>query len=347
MLLRELPRHGVELELGLPSSRAVGTVPLGWRVTLLSPGRGLRWWIAPLAFVPYTVRLLRQRRPDLLRGHSVLFTGPSLLLGRALVGARVPIVLHHLHSESRWAWLENAVLRRADAVVTISEHSAAQLVAAGIDPARIHVVLPGIETPSDERSEPWPDAWPAPHALRLLYLSRLVDRKRPQIAVETLAEVIAAGLDASLAVAGDGPLRPELMALAGRLGVGDRVTFLGGVRETEKWRLYDSADVLLFPSRLEGFGFVVAEAQARGLPVVVAAGTATSEIVVDGETGFATEPTPSAFADAVLRLRDHEARMRVGIGARQAAKRFRWSASAAAVADAYRATLRAYGTFPN
>jgi hypothetical protein len=39
--------------------------------------------------------------------------------------------------------------------------------------------------------------------------------------------------------------------------------------------------------------------------------------------------------------------MRVGIGARQAAKRFRWSASAAAVADAYRATLRAYGTFPN
>ena len=67
---------------------------------------------------------------------------------------------------------------------------------------------------------------------------------------------------------------------------------VGRVSEEDKWRLYDSADVLLFGSTLEGFGLVVAEAQSRGVPVIAAEGTATREALADGESGLLVAPTP-------------------------------------------------------
>ena len=70
----------------------------------------------------------------------------------------------------------------------------------------------------------------------------------------------------------------------------------GRVSEEDKWRLYDSADVLLFGSTLEGFGLVVAEAQSRGVPVIAAEGTATREALADGESGLLVAPDAAAFA---------------------------------------------------
>ena len=115
---------------------------------------------APLVFTPYVLRLLRWRRVDLLRGHSVRHTGPALLLGRALARSRVPVVLHHHHLYPRWARLEAAIARRADAVVTVSEHSRRELVAAGVPAERVHVVLEGIAAPPPTGG--WPEAWPGP-----------------------------------------------------------------------------------------------------------------------------------------------------------------------------------------
>ena len=122
----------------------------------------------------------------------------------------------------------------------------------------------------------WPEAWPGP-GLRLLHLGRLEERKRPGLAIDTLAALRRSGGDASLVLAGEGPQS----ALAAR-AAGLPVRFVGRVSDADKWRLYDSADVLLFGSTLEGFGLVVAEAQSRGVPVVAAAGTATAEALEDG-----------------------------------------------------------------
>ena len=83
-LLARLPAHGIDLELGLPRDHAVAQPPPGWRVTVLRHRVGLHWVVAPAAFGPYVLRLLRGGRADLLRGHSVRHTGPKLLLGREL-----------------------------------------------------------------------------------------------------------------------------------------------------------------------------------------------------------------------------------------------------------------------
>jgi glycosyltransferase involved in cell wall biosynthesis len=319
-LLTRLPDHGIDLELGLPRDHAA--VPSNWRVTRLAHRLGIHWLLAPLVFTPYVVRLLRRRRVDVLRGHSVRHTGPALLLGRRLARRRVPVVLHHHHLYPRWAWLEAAIARRADAVVTVSEHARDELVARGVPAGRVHVVVEGVATPPATGG--WAEAWPG-EGLRLLYVGRLEARKRPDLAVAALR---SAGVPASLVIAGEGSLAPELG--------GDGVRLVGRVSETDKWRLYDSADLLLFGSTLEGFGLVVAEAQSRGVPVIAAAGTATREALAHGESGLLVPPTADAFGAAIRELADDDRRAAMSARAREVARRFDWDACAAGVAAVYR-----------
>jgi len=134
-------------------------------------------------------------------------------------------------------------------------------------------------------------------------------------------------------IAGEGS-QDELAARAAGLPV----RFTGRVSEADKWRLYDSADVLLFGSTLEGFGLVVAEAQSRGVPVVAAAGTATAEALDDGRTGLLAAPAPDAFAAAVRDVAGRREAM--SAAAREFARRFDWDACAAAVAEVYRGLVR-------
>jgi glycosyltransferase involved in cell wall biosynthesis len=306
-LLRRLPAHGV---------------------TVLTRRRTAHWALAPLVSLPAVLWLAR--RVDVLRGHSVRHTGPALLLGRALTGR--PVVLHHHHLYPRWARLEAAIARRADAVVTVSEHSKRELVALGVPAELVHVVVEGIARP--EPTGGWEDAWPGP-GLKLLYLGRLEPRKRPDLAVDTLAAVRAAGVEASLVVAGEGGREPLEARAAGQ-----PVRFTGRVSEHDKWRLYDSADVLLFGSTLEGFGLVVAEAQSRGVPVVAAAGTATVEALDAGRSGLLAAPEPEAFAARVRELADDGRRAEMAAHAREFARRFDWDACAAGVASLYRDLVR-------
>jgi glycosyltransferase involved in cell wall biosynthesis len=333
MLLERLPKHGVDLVLGLPRDHQVWSAPFTAEVDELRHRLGVHWTRAPLIFLPYVMRLLYTRRVDLLRGHSVRHTGPSLLAGRAIMRSRAPIVLHHHHLDPRWARLEAAIAKHADAVVTVSHHSRRQLVAFGVRPERVHVVVEGVARPAATRG--WADAWPT-EGLRLLYLGRLEPRKRPWVAVDALAAVRRSDVAASLVVAGEGELLEGLLTRTASAGLADAVRFVGRVSETDKWRLYDSADVLLFPSRLEGFGLVVAEAQSRGVPVIAACGTATEEALDAGRSGFLAPSDGEAFAARVRDLTDEPRRDAIKSRARAFARRFDWDACAAQVARIYR-----------
>ena len=329
-LLELLPAMGWTCRIGLPRNRAVEP-RAGWGVDLLRPGRGLRWYVAPAAFVPWLVRLLRGGGVDLLRGHSIRFTGPSLVIARRIARAQVPIVLHHLHTEPEFARLEAPILRAADAVVTISTASRRSLEEAGVARERIAVVPPGVDV---RQAEPaCRDAWP-PARVRLLFFGRLEPRKRPEWAVQALAAV-RADVDASLVVAGDGRLRDRVERLAAQLGVADRVRFLGGVDSATRDRLYASADLLVFPSVREGFGLVAAEAHAQGLPVVAIAGQGVDEIVADGGSGRLVPDAPDAFARAILELGEPSRREPMRAAARQRAGQLTWERCARATADVY------------
>lgn len=311
-LLRRLPGHGVELALALPGGHGWSAPPPGWRVDTVRDVRRAPWPLAPAVFGPW----LRRTPAALLRGSSVRFAGPSLLLERRRSGR--PVVLHHHHLEPRWERVELALLRAADAVATVSEHGRRALIAGGVASARISVIPNGVAAPAAR--DPWPQAWPSGPGLRLLHLGRLEARKQPAVAL-----AVAAAAGGRLVLAGDGPLRDEL--------TGRGATLLGRVSEEDKWRLLDAADVLLVPSALEGFGLVAAEAQARGVPVVARAGTGVEDVVRHGETGLLVDD--DGWAAALGALADPATRGRMGAAATLHAARFSWDASAARLAALY------------
>jgi len=106
--------------------------------------------------------------------------------------------------------------------------------------------------------------------------------------------------------AGDGSDRSRLEAKAKALGVGEHVVFSGRVEEAEKADLYRLADAYVMPSSGEGFGFVVLEALACGVPVVASTRDGTREAVRDGELGLLVDPKDAdglerAILDALSR----------------------------------------------
>lgn len=141
---------------------------------------------------------------------------------------------------------------------------------------------------------------------------RLSPEKRPGLAIDTLAELIARGERARLVVAGDGPLLGRLRRQAGDLPV----RFLGHVDGAERVAaLQASADVVVAPGPVETFGLAAVEALACATPVVVNAASALPAVI--GQAGLAAPATPAGFATAVQDLlgrpeqeRRHTARTR-------------------------------------
>lgn len=163
----------------------------------------------------------------------------------------------------------------------------------GFDLARVDVV--------PLFAEPPPAAAPVEPGLVLLP-SRLVRPKGVGVALDAMALLGAHRW--RLAIAGDGLNREEFQSQSRRLGIAERVTFLGEVCADDLAGWYARARVILFPVvRREPFGLIGVEALAYGKPVVAFSGGAVEEWLWPGETGLRVdERTPEAFAAAVREL---------------------------------------------
>jgi glycosyltransferase involved in cell wall biosynthesis len=119
-------------------------------------------------------------------------------------------------------------------------------------------------------------------------------RLHPNKGFDVLIEAMARLPRAYLWLAGAGTLETELRAQVARLGLAERVRFLGWREDTGS--LYATADLVACASRIEPLGNVVLEAWARGVPIVAAAGAGPIELIRDGETGLLV---PIEDADAL------------------------------------------------
>ena len=103
---------------------------------------------------------------------------------------------------------------------------------------------------------------------RLLFAGRLLGWKGVALAISATARLVREGRDVQLDIAGDGPLRPHLVAEITRYGLCDRVHLLGAIPRADLLALYGQADLFVFPSLHDSSGNVVLEALSRGLPVI-------------------------------------------------------------------------------
>ncbi|KDN81288.1 glycosyltransferase [Kitasatospora cheerisanensis] len=173
-----------------------------------------------------------------------------------------------------------------------------------------------------------------PHQVLLVMCSRLSGEKRPERALQALAELRRRHrIPAVLAVAGTGPLRRRLERLAAELRV--PVTFLGHLAErTDVAALLATADAVIAPGPVETFGLAALETLACGTPVAVSRSSALPQVV--GGAGVAAPDTGAGFADAVRELLDRPEAERRAV-ARSRAEEFSWEAATAAFLAAHHA----------
>ncbi len=136
----------------------------------------------------------------------------------------------------------------------------------------------------------------------LLTAGHLVERKGHHLIIEALKELP----DVDLLVAGDGEMRQTLEALAARIGVADRVIFLGAIPHNQLYRIYSAVDTLVLASDREGWPNVLLEAMACGTPVVATNVWGAGEIVRSSAAGLLVEErSPRALANAITELREN------------------------------------------
>jgi glycosyltransferase involved in cell wall biosynthesis len=133
----------------------------------------------------------------------------------------------------------------------------------------------------------------------LLTVGNLVPVKAHELIIAAMPDLP----DVKLLIAGDGPNRAMLEGLADRIGVRDRVEFLGSVPQAQLPAYYNAADAMILASEREGWANVLLESMACGTPVIASRVWGTPEVVGAPEAGLLLpERTPAAIAAAVRQL---------------------------------------------
>jgi glycosyltransferase involved in cell wall biosynthesis len=353
-LLVRMAARGIAFDILLARHKRHPEGVANWTIHRLPIGRGLRWPVAPLVLPPAIRRIYDTVRFDLLRVHSLRYIGPAALLARRRYRLDVPIVAHHHHldPDPLNPFIEGRVIRAVERVVVGSEFARSQAVAElGVPAEKFSVVPYGV----DGRFSPGPrpaalsGRWGLDDGPVVLFLGGLKARKNLVLLLDVWGAIARACPEARLVIVGSGPLRHRLEQRASAPGGSGRVVFTGYVPECDKVDYYRLADVLLFPSALEGFGFTVAEAMACGLPVVASNRGSLPELVVDGQGGFLADPDrPADFVTGTVRLlRDAALRAKLGAAnVERAQRRFRWERCAADTAAVYEEVLDAWRRRP-
>lgn len=257
-------------------------------------------------------------RPELWFTYHLYYKAPDWL-GPAVADAlAIPYVVaeaSHAPKRASGPWAVGhaaaaAAVRRADAVIGLNPDDRACLEHLGA--GRLHALAPFIDTAPFAAAA----AARARHRARLaraldlepgrpILLTAAMMRAGDKLAsYRVLAEALSrlAGESWTLAVAGDGPARPEVEAAFAVLPPG-RVRFLGQAAARALPGLYAAADLFVWPAVREAYGIALLEAQAAGLPAVAADSGGVAQIVAHGRTGLlAAEGDPGAFAEAVRAL---------------------------------------------
>ncbi len=175
----------------------------------------------------------------------------------------------------------------------------------------------------------------------LLYVGRLAREKNMGVLFDMAALAFREDPSLRLWLVGDGPYRDECTAMVRKLGIGDRVRFVGFVPRTEVDMYYEAADLFVFSSITETQGLVVQEAMSYGVPAVAVGGGGASEGIVDGMNGFVVRNDPGSFAETVVQVvKDDKLMAKLSDGATQFVRMHGTNEMTDKVLEVYRKVLR-------
>ena len=315
-MVKALRQQGVEVEIATTNDNGdcFLDVPLGERTIYQEvPVWFLPRFVLPMKEFIFSAELTKWlwqniRDYDLVHNHY-LFSYASSCAGFLARKNRIPYIVRTIGQLTPWALeqsrlkkqiytsaIERRNLDRAAAIHCTTAEEAEDVRKFGIDTQTITLPL-GVDAPATIPTAKLRlcQLYGIPQDRQIiLFLSRLHYKKRPDLIIKCLPEIITANSQAHLIIAGSGEKDyiNYLRQLVRDNQLSDRITFAGFVTGDEKQIVLQGADVFVLPSYSENFGIAVAEAMIAGLPVIITPGvqiapevsTARAGIVIDGET---------------------------------------------------------------
>jgi glycosyltransferase involved in cell wall biosynthesis len=338
-------------KLGFAGVRLRLTMPFGpgvWR-------GALRTVLFPFLFASTLGQLLwflRRRRIDIVNLHYPHDNYVYFALCRRLLPIRLVTSIHGRDAFDRerpkqtYSRAFRFILQSSDLIVLPSDVYKEKLLEAfpgarertvfihnGIDPVQFHA-----QARRDE---------PGRRGRYILCVAELQEYKAIDVLLRAAQPLLVADPALTLVLAGGGPLRAELEALASTLGIRSQTMFLGTQGAPEIARLMHGCEMLVLPSRMEPFGIVLIEAMACRTPVVATNVGGIPEIIEHERTGILAEPeNPQALTVAIRRLLDDATFSRtIGEnGFRKVMERFCATHNGAAYLTAFRSVLEPRST---
>jgi glycosyltransferase involved in cell wall biosynthesis len=283
-------------------------------------------------------RWLRRHRPD-----AVYFNRFEMIkVALPVVPGNVPCV-YHSHGLGSLGIPPQTVKRlnqRFFRTIAVSQSTLELLVAAGLRREKLARIYNAIDADAVRHAA---DACGPPLPQRtagdviFLHTAVINQNKGQHVAIEAIGKIPDPSI--KLWICGDihsdaaKPYREMLVRRVSELRLGQRVTFLGW--RSDVARVMAATDVIILPSGEESFGMALVEGMALGKPCIGTSRGGVPEVVADGLSGLIREPTPEAFADAMITLaHSSELRERMGQEAsRRVAELFALPRQAAAIAD--------------
>ena len=258
------------------------------------------------------IRFLRSYRFHLIHAHWLIPQGLVALLARLFIKSAPPLLCTSHGGDlfglqgNLFNMVKRLIVLNSTAVTVVSSAMLEEVIKLDAGYDQIHVIPMGVDL--QNRFVP-----PATRVNKgsLLFVGRLVEKKGLRYLIEALPLILKRHPEVCLRIAGDGPEKGNLKAQCAKLGISDHVRFLGAVKNERLPALYQTSDVVVFPSVIaddgdrEGFGLVLVEALGCECATVVTDLPAMRDIIIDGKTGLVVpQKSIRQLAEKVIGLLD-------------------------------------------
>jgi len=281
-------------------------------------------------------RICRQNKIDVITTQDPLLTGVVGYLIRKKFKIPLNVQLHgnYLNND---VWLKqsklnyllnmvgNYIVKKADSIRVVAQRIGQRLASKLNIPAEKFITLPVptnvarfINYQQDENLK----EKIAKFENVVLFVGRLSKEKNVEALLVAAKKVLPTYPRTSFLIVGDGPMREDLQKLAGRLEIGQNASFEGSVSYNNVPGYYHSCDILVLPSKHEGWGRVAIEGLACGKPVIVSDACGVAELVLERECGFTfPQDSPGILADRIMYLLENpKIREKMGVRGREYVK---------------------------
>lgn len=299
-------------------------------------------WIYDIRVLFQLNKIIKEKKPDILHVHLFMtrFTFLPAILNK------VPVKIHTVHipankeasgifrfiqsiAYKKGKFIPIAISKSVEESIKVNHHiENTKLIYNGIDLKKfnVHHEIDGDKNNSE--------------CINIINVARFMPEKNQKLLIDVLYILSKRYTNIKLRLVGNGKTKNEILRKVNKLGLEDKVEFLGARNDIPE--LLNKSDIFLLSSNYEGFCLVIVEAMACGLPVVATNVGAIPEIIKDRENGLLVKPNdPDEFAKAIIEIIENkDMRKMISSNAINDAKKYNFENTVKKYEDLYLSELK-------